>query len=250
MLVSCNSILSSFAFSFSSIHYTSLPVCVAQAIVRGRKIGDDGSLTWLLDEFETMSVIRSNSLRRGSPPPQPRRDSGSSGGGHENGEHPQYRYPDRYGDSKERCTTDILFQTKCLVSKDYNASIDSENFFLTYVGRNHVRSTQVLIPDSLSSQPVHPERMADLTSSLAVRSLTDTKSPTGQEGQPHRPSIENETENHVIIMIRWWGERGPMIRGPNLATLGGTAAHSHPVRRDHCLGQISAPLTYLLQREW
>ncbi|XP_073673725.1 serine/threonine-protein kinase PAK 4 [Garra rufa] len=73
-----------------------------KAIVRGRKIGDDGSLTWLLDEFETMSVIRSNSLRRGSPPPQPRRDSGSSGGGHENGEHTQYRHPDRYGDGKER----------------------------------------------------------------------------------------------------------------------------------------------------
>ncbi|XP_052431902.1 serine/threonine-protein kinase PAK 4 [Carassius gibelio] len=71
-------------------------------IVRGRKIGDDGSLTWLLDEFETMSVIRSNSLRRGSPPPPPRRDSGSSGGGNENGEHPQYRHPDRYGDGKER----------------------------------------------------------------------------------------------------------------------------------------------------
>lgn len=129
MLVSYNSILSFFAFSFSSIHYTSLPVCVAQAIVRGRKIGDDGSLTWLLDEFETMSVIRSNSLRRGSPPLQPRRDSGSSGGGHENGEHPQYRHPDRYGDSKERCTTGILFQTKCLVSKDYNGSINSDNFF-------------------------------------------------------------------------------------------------------------------------
>lgn len=72
-----------------------------KTIVRGRKIGDDGSLTWLLDEFETMSVIRSNSLRRGSPPLQPRSDSGSSGG-HENGEHPQYRHTDRYGDSKER----------------------------------------------------------------------------------------------------------------------------------------------------
>lgn len=151
-----------------------------------------------------MSVIRSNSLRRGSPPPQPRRDSGSSVGGHENGEHPQYRHPDRYGDSKERCTTDILFQTKCLISKDYNGSIDSENFyFFTYVGRNRVRSIQVLMPDSLSAQPVHPEMMADLTSSLAVRSPADTKSPTGQEGQPHRPSIENETESHVIITIRW-----------------------------------------------
>ncbi|TRY92536.1 hypothetical protein DNTS_024543 [Danionella cerebrum] len=74
-----------------------------KAIVRGRKIGDDGSLTWLLDEFETMSVIRSNSLRRGSPPLQPHCDSGpSSGGGHENGDHPHYRQPDRYGDSKER----------------------------------------------------------------------------------------------------------------------------------------------------
>ncbi|XP_028653034.1 serine/threonine-protein kinase PAK 4 isoform X2 [Erpetoichthys calabaricus] len=53
-------------------------------IVRGSKIGVDGSLTWLLDEFETMSVTRSNSLRRGSPPSQPRRDSSSSGG-QENG---------------------------------------------------------------------------------------------------------------------------------------------------------------------
>nr|XP_055052582.1 serine/threonine-protein kinase PAK 4 isoform X2 [Misgurnus anguillicaudatus] len=64
-----------------------------KAIVRGRKIGDDGSLTWLLDEFETMSVIRSNSLRRDSPPLQPRRDSGSSGGGQENGEHPHQQRP-------------------------------------------------------------------------------------------------------------------------------------------------------------
>lgn len=74
-------------------------------------------------------------------------------------------------------------------------------------GRNHVRSTQVLIPDSLSAQPGHPERTADLTSSLVVRSPTDTKSLTGQEGQPHRPSTENtnetETESHVIIVIRW-----------------------------------------------
>lgn len=68
-------------------------------------------------------------------------------------------------------------------------------------GRNHVRSTQVLIPDTLSAQPVHPERMADLTSSLVVRSPADTKSPTGQEGQPHSPSTE--TESRVIIMIRW-----------------------------------------------
>ncbi|XP_041092327.1 serine/threonine-protein kinase PAK 4-like [Polyodon spathula] len=57
-----------------------------KAIVRGSKISVDGaSLTWLLDEFETMSVTRSNSLRRGSPPSQTRRDSATSGG-HENGE--------------------------------------------------------------------------------------------------------------------------------------------------------------------
>ncbi|XP_036392396.1 serine/threonine-protein kinase PAK 4 [Megalops cyprinoides] len=75
-----------------------------KTIVRGSKIGVDGSLTWLLDEFETMSVTRSNSLRRGSPPIQPRRDSGSSVGGQENGE-PPYRphgHPDRHGDSRER----------------------------------------------------------------------------------------------------------------------------------------------------
>lgn len=171
--------------------------------MRGRKIGDDGSLTWLLDEFETMSVIRSNSLRRGSPPPQPRRDSGSSGGGHENGEHPQYRHPDRYGDSKERYANDFSYsKIQFLVSSDYNDNIDSEAVFFVHVGRNHVRSTQVLTPDSLSGQPAHPERTADLTSNLAVRSPAGTKSPTGQEGQPHRPSTESETETHVIIMIR------------------------------------------------
>ncbi|EMP27827.1 Serine/threonine-protein kinase PAK 4 [Chelonia mydas] len=46
----------------------------AKTIVRGNKTAKDGSLTWLLDEFENMSVSRSNSLRRDSPPFQPRRD--------------------------------------------------------------------------------------------------------------------------------------------------------------------------------
>ncbi|KAG9331541.1 hypothetical protein JZ751_018851 [Albula glossodonta] len=75
-----------------------------KTIVRGSKIGVDGSLTWLLDEFETMSVTRSNSLRRGSPPVQPRRDSGSSMGAQENGEAPHrpHAHPDRHGDSRER----------------------------------------------------------------------------------------------------------------------------------------------------
>ncbi|KAM9317895.1 serine/threonine-protein kinase PAK 4 [Pholidichthys leucotaenia] len=63
-----------------------------KTIVRGTKMGADGSLTWLLDEFDTMSVTRSNSLRRGSPPTQPRRDSGSSGGGGQENGDPQHRH--------------------------------------------------------------------------------------------------------------------------------------------------------------
>ncbi|XP_023870196.1 serine/threonine-protein kinase PAK 4 [Salvelinus sp. IW2-2015] len=83
-----------------------------KTIVRGSKIAVDGSLTWLLDEFDTMSVTRSNSLRRDSPPIQPRRDSGSSGGGgHENGDlaHRTHHHPDHYGDrDRERPRTDQL----------------------------------------------------------------------------------------------------------------------------------------------
>ncbi|XP_068601499.1 serine/threonine-protein kinase PAK 4 [Brachionichthys hirsutus] len=64
-----------------------------KTIVRGSKLGVDGSLTWLLDEFDTMSVTRSNSLRRGSPPAQPRKDSSSmGGGGQENGDPHQRHY--------------------------------------------------------------------------------------------------------------------------------------------------------------
>lgn len=44
-----------------------------QTIVRGSKGAKDGALTLLLDEFEHMSVTRSNSLRRDSPPPPPAR---------------------------------------------------------------------------------------------------------------------------------------------------------------------------------
>ncbi|OCT66326.1 hypothetical protein XELAEV_18042582mg [Xenopus laevis] len=43
-----------------------------KTIVRGNKLSLDGSLAWLLDEFDAMSVCRSNSLRRESPPCQPR----------------------------------------------------------------------------------------------------------------------------------------------------------------------------------
>ncbi|XP_003228952.1 serine/threonine-protein kinase PAK 4 isoform X1 [Anolis carolinensis] len=57
------------------------PVCITavqsgsqKTIVRGNKASKDGSLAWLLDEFENMSVSRSNSLRRDSPPFPPRHD--------------------------------------------------------------------------------------------------------------------------------------------------------------------------------
>ncbi|XP_043936514.1 serine/threonine-protein kinase PAK 4 [Protopterus annectens] len=53
---------------------TTIQLAPHKTIVRGNKIGKDGSLTWLLDEFENMSVTRSNSLRRDSPPLQPRQD--------------------------------------------------------------------------------------------------------------------------------------------------------------------------------
>lgn len=43
-----------------------------QTIVRGSKGAKDGALTLLLDEFENMSVTRSNSLRKDSPPPPAR----------------------------------------------------------------------------------------------------------------------------------------------------------------------------------
>lgn len=66
------SILLPFSFLFFSF----------QTIVRGNsKLGVDGSLTWLLDEFDNMSVTCSNSLRRGSPPTQPRKDYSSAEGG-------------------------------------------------------------------------------------------------------------------------------------------------------------------------
>lgn len=51
---------------------STLPLPGPQTIVRGSKGAKDGALTLLLDEFENMSVTRSNSLRRESPPPPAR----------------------------------------------------------------------------------------------------------------------------------------------------------------------------------
>lgn len=75
----------------------------------------DGSLTWLLDEFDTMSVTRSNSLRHGSPPIQPRRDSstsagggGGGGGGQENGD-PHHRHHS-HTERQDRLEVNPLFR--------------------------------------------------------------------------------------------------------------------------------------------
>ncbi|XP_063060949.1 serine/threonine-protein kinase PAK 4 [Engraulis encrasicolus] len=70
-----------------------------KTIVRGTNMGVDGSLTWLLDEFEGMSVIRSNSLRYGNPAVPGGHDLGPppQHGYHENGEQPHRHYA--HGDS-------------------------------------------------------------------------------------------------------------------------------------------------------
>ncbi|XP_064359180.1 serine/threonine-protein kinase PAK 4 isoform X2 [Dromaius novaehollandiae] len=72
-----------------------------KTIVRGNKAAKDGSLTWLLDEFENMSVSRSNSLRRDSPPFPPRRDQLYQENGLSEGP-AKARPPEDAGRSKEK----------------------------------------------------------------------------------------------------------------------------------------------------
>eukprot|EP00066_Takifugu_rubripes_P017752 XP_011607018.1 PREDICTED: serine/threonine-protein kinase PAK 4 [Takifugu rubripes] len=80
-----------------------------KTIVRGSsKVGADGSLTWLLDEFDNMSVTCSNSLRRGSPPTHPHKDYSSTEGGRgmsqENGDpiHRHYSNSERHDRDRQR----------------------------------------------------------------------------------------------------------------------------------------------------
>ncbi|XP_072346042.1 serine/threonine-protein kinase PAK 4 [Scyliorhinus torazame] len=88
-------------------YITPIQLAPRKAIVRGSKIGIDGSLNWLLDEFENVSVTRSNSLRRGSPPSLLRQDP-IQDGLHKNGMHEAHSkitYPaelDRHHDHKGR----------------------------------------------------------------------------------------------------------------------------------------------------
>lgn len=62
-------------------YITSIQPGAPKTIVRGSKGAKDGALTLLLDELEHMSVTRSNSLRRGSPPPpaRARQENGAPG---------------------------------------------------------------------------------------------------------------------------------------------------------------------------
>ncbi|XP_055519619.1 serine/threonine-protein kinase PAK 4 [Leucoraja erinacea] len=88
-------------------YITPIQLAPRKAIVRGSKIGIDGSLNWLLDEFENVSVTRSNSLRRGSPPTLPHRDQAQDVM-HRNGMHdglPRGAYPaelERYHEHRAR----------------------------------------------------------------------------------------------------------------------------------------------------
>ncbi|KAL2096665.1 hypothetical protein ACEWY4_008813 [Coilia grayii] len=75
-----------------------------KTIVRGTNMGVDDSLTWLLDEFEAMSVIRSNSLRYSNPAAQSGHDLGPPHSHHENGEQPHryYSHGDGHTEGSER----------------------------------------------------------------------------------------------------------------------------------------------------
>ncbi|XP_075464364.1 serine/threonine-protein kinase PAK 4 isoform X1 [Ascaphus truei] len=87
------------------------PACITaikhppqKTIVRGNKLSRDGSLTWLLDEFDTMSVCRSNSLRRESPPSHSRQEQLPQENGVSEG---RFRQPHEDGGrGKERSRTE------------------------------------------------------------------------------------------------------------------------------------------------
>lgn len=117
----------------------------------------DGSLTWLLDEFDTMSVTRSNSLRQGSPPTHPRLDSSSSAGGRtsqENGD-PHWRHPsnqdrqDRYCQAATAGSARIFFFlsdcVKCLICcrlRDHRHRQDQHSGSDSHHNRHAVRPVQ------------------------------------------------------------------------------------------------------------
>uniref|UniRef100_A0A8C8VH29 non-specific serine/threonine protein kinase n=1 Tax=Pelusios castaneus TaxID=367368 RepID=A0A8C8VH29_9SAUR len=90
------------------------PVCITaiqhgsqKTIVRGNKAAKDGSLAWLLDEFENMSVSRSNSLRRDSPPFQSRRDQFFQENGLKEGPAKAHPHEHRNKEHKERSRHEV-----------------------------------------------------------------------------------------------------------------------------------------------
>ncbi|MEQ2162781.1 serine/threonine protein kinase, STE, PAK/STE20 [Goodea atripinnis] len=157
-----------------------------KTIVRGSKLGADGSLTWLLDEFDTMSVTRSNSLRRGSPPIQPRRDSGSSGGvagEQENGDpqHRHYSHPDR----QDRDQPSDHRPKSSYVARDGSPTSPRDKRPLS--GPN-IRTPNLPITEGVmktSQQTTGPFNTYPRADSEGGRS------PTGQVGRHHESSPQN-----------------------------------------------------------
>ncbi|KAJ0022303.1 hypothetical protein NQD34_009793 [Periophthalmus magnuspinnatus] len=191
-----------------------------KTIVRGSKIGVDGSLIWLLDEFDQMSITRSNSLRRGSPPIQPRRDFP---GQQENGEH-LYRHYAHPGDRYHR-------QTKQTGHRYHPQTMHIEDRYLYQANqikhRYHPQTKQIRGQVSLTSKrrgigTTHIQQtgnkwhllsrgwvhMGDLTSEQMARKNQPSEhrpksSYTGPEGSPQSPRDKRPLS-------------GPNIRTPNL----------------------------------
>ncbi|KAF7700041.1 serine/threonine-protein kinase PAK 4 [Silurus meridionalis] len=169
-----------------------------KAIVRGSKIGVDGSLTWLLDEFQTMSVIRSNSLRRDSPPTHPRRDSGSSGT-QENGEHHHHRPHDHVGESKEREKTRPDSQRPPRTHREDGRPMQPH-------GQEPSRHKDQERPTGPHAPP-HRERERDHHNPVVWREVANDKRPkssyTSQDERPQSPRDKRPLS-------------GPNVRTPNL----------------------------------
>ncbi|XP_060799973.1 serine/threonine-protein kinase PAK 4 [Neoarius graeffei] len=183
-----------------------------KAIVRGSKIGVDGSLTWLLDEFETMSVIRSNSLRRGSPPTQPRRDSGSSGT-QENGEHP-HQHHEHAGKSRDREKTHPDSQRPARTHREHGRPMQPH-------GQEPGRQKEQERPTGPHAPPQR-ERDRDHHNPVVWREVASDKRPkssyTSQDESPQSPRDKRPLS-------------GPNVRTPNLPITEGvmkTAQQSRP----------------------
>lgn len=102
--LSCSYVTFAQPMKFFKKRHLTQSLHITQTIVRGTNMGVDDSLTWLLDEFEAMSVIRSNSLRYSNPAAQSVHDLGPPHSHHENGEQPHryYSHGDGHTEGSER----------------------------------------------------------------------------------------------------------------------------------------------------